>query len=329
MLHFQQALFVLLVMPSLFALLFHITRKTPQRSFLIWDGAIKRNVFGCFAMMLLTIDAFGQMKPPALNAPNSDLQYINEFRKLFEEREILLGQRTDLEQKVWDLWSRIQNLPRLDMLERDLNRAKQEMELARKASRPKEDLDSLQRNIATIATNLEVVRGFEPQYESTRNELDMKNRRLFAVEQRIASLYDATRDNNRFRTYGTITFGVLVFFVIVGFYAIAWKKQDVATTIFSGEMGMQFVTLFLIVIAIILFGIMETLEGRELSALLGGLSGYILGRATSRKLGDEQHTERITTSDLKNKNANGGDGDTQTIEKSGGKKELDLAPKSD
>jgi hypothetical protein len=67
-----------------------------------------------------------------------------------------------------------------------------------------------------------------------------------------------------------------------GFYVIAWYKQGVATTIFAGELGMQFITLFLIVIAIILFGIMGTLEGKELSALLGGLSGYILGRAGTK-----------------------------------------------
>jgi hypothetical protein len=84
----------------------------------------------------------------------------------------------------------------------------------------------------------------------------------------------------------TLIFSVLVFFVIVGFYFIAWYKTGVATTIFSGAMGMQFVTLFLIVIAIILFGIMGTLEGRELAALLGGLSGYILGRAENRKTAD-------------------------------------------
>jgi hypothetical protein len=64
----------------------------------------------------------------------------------------------------------------------------------------------------------------------------------------------------------------------------------VAKTIFSGEMGMQFVTLFLIVIAIILFGIMGTLEGKELAALLGGLSGYILGRATHQKSARDEDT---------------------------------------
>jgi hypothetical protein len=40
--------------------------------------------------------------------------------------------------------------------------------------------------------------------------------------------------------------------------------------------------LFFLVIAIILFGILRILEGKELSALLGGLSGYILGRGTAK-----------------------------------------------
>ena len=40
-------------------------------------------------------------------------------------------------------------------------------------------------------------------------------------------------------------------------------------------------TLFSLVIAIILFGITEILQAKELSALLGGISGYILGRVTT------------------------------------------------
>lgn len=43
---------------------------------------------------------------------------------------------------------------------------------------------------------------------------------------------------------------------------------------------MQFVTLFSLVIAIVLFGVLKILDGRELAALLGGLSGYILGRGS-------------------------------------------------
>jgi hypothetical protein len=39
------------------------------------------------------------------------------------------------------------------------------------------------------------------------------------------------------------------------------------------------VTLFSIIIAIILFGLTGILEGKELSALLGSIAGYILGKA--------------------------------------------------
>lgn len=39
-----------------------------------------------------------------------------------------------------------------------------------------------------------------------------------------------------------------------------------------GQSGIQFLTLFSLVIAIILFGITGILKGKELAALLGGLS---------------------------------------------------------
>jgi presenilin-like A22 family membrane protease len=65
------------------------------------------------------------------------------------------------------------------------------------------------------------------------------------------------------------------------FFAVAFRDEQARREIFSGQAGIQFVTLFPLVIAIILFGIIDILEGKELAALLGGLSGYILGRSTS------------------------------------------------
>jgi hypothetical protein len=58
---------------------------------------------------------------------------------------------------------------------------------------------------------------------------------------------------------------------------MAYIDPQVRREIFAGQAGIQFVTLFSFVIAIILFGIIDILEGKELAALLGGLSGYILG----------------------------------------------------
>ena len=103
----------------------------------------------------------------------------------------------------------------------------------------------------------------KPTLDANEAEQARKRARLRDVEKSIASLYDGTRDTNQFRFLATISFGVLVFIVVGGFYLIAWNKEGIAKTIFAGELGMQFVTLFLIVIAIILFGIMGTLEGKN------------------------------------------------------------------
>ncbi|WP_143047923.1 hypothetical protein [Thalassotalea agarivorans] len=103
---------------------------------------------------------------------------------------------------------------------------------------------------------------------------------IAAIEQKIANLLNLEEERNKFRTLVSVAFCILVAIVIIGFYVIALKKESIAESIFAGEKGIQFVTIFLIVIAIILFGIMGVLESKELSALLGGLSGYILGRVS-------------------------------------------------
>lgn len=51
-----------------------------------------------------------------------------------------------------------------------------------------------------------------------------------------------------------------------------------ASSVLMGEAGLQFITLFSIIIAIVLFGVLNILEGRELSAIISGISGFILGK---------------------------------------------------
>lgn len=45
----------------------------------------------------------------------------------------------------------------------------------------------------------------------------------------------------------------------------------------------EFITLFVLIISIILFGILKILEGRELAAILSGIAGYILGKSRPNK----------------------------------------------
>ncbi|MBW2739630.1 MAG: hypothetical protein JRE64_12460 [Deltaproteobacteria bacterium] len=92
-----------------------------------------------------------------------------------------------------------------------------------------------------------------------------------------------TTAQNEFKLWVTFAFTSLVGLVILGFFIISAIDENVRRAIFSSQSGIQFITLFSLVIAIILFGITDTLGGKELSALLGGISGYILGRVSESK----------------------------------------------
>jgi hypothetical protein len=123
--------------------------------------------------------------------------------------------------------------------------------------------------------------------ESVRAELGTINRDvtrvrdyLLSLDDNINSLLLTTDATNDFKKWISIAFSVLVALVIIGFFLIAFREKGIRDLIFSNDSGLQFVTLFSIVIAIILFGVINVLEGRELAALLGGLSGYILGRGS-------------------------------------------------
>ena len=113
-----------------------------------------------------------------------------------------------------------------------------------------------------------------------RKEVLAKDKDLIAcIQETIPGL---TTPDQQFKGYMSVGFAALIAIVIGGFFFLASRDEVMRRAIFSGETGIQFLTLFSLVIAIILFGIINILEGKELAALLGGLSGYILGRTTQR-----------------------------------------------
>jgi hypothetical protein len=101
-----------------------------------------------------------------------------------------------------------------------------------------------------------------------------------SIEDDLSALFSQIEKEQNFKANMSTTFAYLVGAVIFGFFVVALWDETVRVPIFSHESGIQFITLFSLVIAIILFGIVGILEGKELAALLGGLSGYILGRGT-------------------------------------------------
>ncbi|MGH9945546.1 MAG: hypothetical protein ACRD9R_24595, partial [Pyrinomonadaceae bacterium] len=116
------------------------------------------------------------------------------------------------------------------------------------------------------------------ELKTAEETLNTKKEEARCVQQAISNIYSPEQI---FKRTMSITFAVLIGLVITGFFILSYVDQTVRRAIFSGQTGIQFLTLFSIVIAIILFGITGILADKELSALLGGLSGYILGRYSS------------------------------------------------
>jgi hypothetical protein len=108
---------------------------------------------------------------------------------------------------------------------------------------------------------------------------DLSNR----IEEKIVALLIPDSQKNLFKLDLSFIYAGIVSLLICGFFWIAATDSRVRLSIFSHEAGIQFITLFSLVIAIILFGILDVLKDKELAALLGGISGYILGRATTQR----------------------------------------------
>jgi hypothetical protein len=155
--------------------------------------------------------------------------------------------------------------------------------LAKKTTRTSREEEELAR-IKSEINFLQRDPPLDPQALSKRLgeiQQQLKTKRALAskIQTSIASMLSPEQE---FKRTMSITFAALIATVIVGFFVIAFRDEKIRQAIFSGETGIQFLTLFSLVIAIILFGITQVLEGKELSALLGGLSGYILGRTVPR-----------------------------------------------
>jgi hypothetical protein len=155
-------------------------------------------------------------------------------------------------------------------------------------SKDQADLLDQTRRKAQLDLRLAESRNYEQRVKDARQskqQVDDQERGLLAVKHYLAVVDDAisralvtSSSQNNFRTAMGAAFTVLVGLLIFVFYLLARRDSSLRRSILSGDIGLQFITLFSLVIAIILLGIMNILEGRELSALLGGLSGYILGR---------------------------------------------------
>jgi hypothetical protein len=137
---------------------------------------------------------------------------------------------------------------------------------------------------------LDDIQAAKATFRDQVNMINILNSNLKAVnsdrqkaENLIQNIFSVEKGNQEFKTRISLYFsGIIVVLLIVFFLFIYLKSEHgVANEFLSGN-GIQFVALFSLIIAIVLFGILGVLEGRELAAILSGISGFILGKGITK-----------------------------------------------
>jgi hypothetical protein len=175
-----------------------------------------------------------------------------------------------LEQKVADLKVQIEDA----LTEEEIKNRNDQIKELKKKNQNDADFEMK----FNYRRDLKSKESLEDELKTTEPKLERARLKRSCIQVAISEIRTPEQD---FKMTMSSIFALLIGLVIFGFFGLAFKDDIIRRAIFSGETGIQFLTLFSIVIAIILFGITSILEGKELAALLGGLSGYILGRYSS------------------------------------------------
>jgi hypothetical protein len=173
---------------------------------------------------------------------------------------------------------------RIEELTRDLEAARKQPGAPR-VNQIEAEIRSQQQGLVRLEDDMKLRREFDSKMNELQGAVNKRQAELVGIESRIDDLLRRDVVTQNFKLMMSMTFAFLVLAVIACFFWIAYNDKRVRRTIFAGEAGIQFITLFSLVIAIILFGITGILGDKELSALLGGLSGYILGRSMNPRGG--------------------------------------------
>ena len=239
---------------------------------------------GC---VLLAMSLFLSTPAPAQDKPEGRV----DFTALRDKRQEIHREIERAQSEIAAQRDRIGRMPVLPDLEAYLKNSQSRVQFLKKEQEPlrktnparasdlERDIQNETQRIGSLESDITIRKDADRRIAEQQEVLTKKQIELSSIESKIDDLLRRDVVTQDFKRIVSLMFAALVLAVIVGFFWLAFADKRVRRTIFAGEAGIQFITLFSLVIAIILFGITGILGDKELSALLGGLSGYILGRS--------------------------------------------------
>jgi hypothetical protein len=241
--------------------------------------------------LLLLLFLFTIQTSATAQATLSDCKQIqasNDFIALADRRAELLDEVQDTKTEISDLEKQLPEAIPVSEYDEMKHQLAALQEKPTRTALEEQTMQNLEGKIKLTKTDLFLNDQISKKKQLLTDDKDL----LLCIQETIPQL---TSPDQQFKGYMSGAFAALIAIVIGGFFLLASRDEVMRRAIFSGETGIQFLTLFSLVIAIILFGIINILEGKELAALLGGLSGYILGRTTQRSGAAAAPAETLTS----------------------------------
>jgi Bacterial Ig-like domain (group 2) len=218
----------------------------------------------CLFIFILVFTGFSSAVSGQESKPEEPIEACKELPPL-KEFHFINDLRAKLQGEVTELLAKKKDLEEVKI---------PAAEVASKTAEPGAN-NSVNTKVSPVLTPIKSVEEYKNDLKQTVDDISWKQAQLQCV---ISAQSQFSLD---FKFSVSLFFAALIGLVITGFFVLAIIDEKVRQAVFSGQVGLQFLALFSIVIAIILFGITTILEAKELAALLGSLSGYILGRTTA------------------------------------------------
>jgi len=138
---------------------------------------------------------------------------------------------------------------------------------------------------ATLKTAYETaMKIVKSNIDNSKKNISRINSNIDKITRMINDRMNIEQSQQTFRQWVSAIFAILIAIIILSFFFILFKSnsKDLASML-MGESGLQFITLFSLIISIILFGVLNILEGKELAAIISAIAGFILGKYNPSK----------------------------------------------
>jgi hypothetical protein len=119
----------------------------------------------------------------------------------------------------------------------------------------------------------------QQEFNALKANLNVVKKDYALCQEQIDTSLAPEYKDQEFRKTISIGFACLLGGLLLVFVVVVFRSPKNVAEYFFSDTGLQFITIFVLIISIILFGILKILEGRELAAILAGISGYILGKS--------------------------------------------------